>query len=242
MGDLIMPDQDIYKIRVESIDEKQVPALIQGHLEAMKGLRKEIDLATNKALDAKEAVINEVSPRTISKKEAIDNLQSATMSLADAQAAAMSAQERQFEYQQKLSDITKFLFRLGLTNIAMNRVVVEELEYRLRNATQEELDDLARAEIENLLKRLKMQQDLDQKQTEITKLLKEQADINDSQVKEINAQAEKDEEHDKRIDELYSIIAKQDQVIEKILIEMDEMRKDLFKLDEEIRLLRNEKE
>lgn len=242
MGDLIMPEQDLFKIKVESIDEKQVPELIQGHLEAMKGLRKEIDLATSKALDAKEAVINEVGPRTISKKEAIDNLQAATLSLADAQAAAMSAQERQFEYQQKLSDITKFLFRLGLTNIAMNRVVVEELEYRLRNATQEELDDLARAEIENLLKRLKMQQDIDQKQTELTKLLKEQSDLNDTQIKEINAQAEKDEEHDRRIDELYSIIAKQDQVIEKMLIEMDEMRKDLFKLDEEIRFLRNGKE
>ena len=161
------------------------------------------------------------------------------MSLADAQAAAMSAQERQFEYQQKLSDITKFLFRLGLTNIAMNRVVVEELEYRLRNATQEELDDLARAEIENLLKRLKMQQDIDQKQTEQMKLIKEQAELNDSQGKEINAQAEKDEEHDKRIDELFSIITKQDQIIEKMLIEMDEMRKDMFKLDEEIRVLRN---
>lgn len=235
-----MPDKDIYTIRVENIDEKQVPKLIQGQIEAMKSLRKEIDLATNKALDAKEAVINEVSDRKISKKEAIDNLQSATMSLADAQSAVLSAQERQFEYQQKLSDITKFLLRLGLTNIAMNRVVVEELEYRLRNATKEELDDLARAEIENLLKELKMQQDLDQKQIEQAKILKEQAELNDSQAEEIHSQAEKDEEHDKRIDELYSIIAKQDQVIEKILIEMDEMRKDLFKLDEEVGLLREE--
>ena len=52
---------------------------------------------------------------------------------------------------------------------------------------------------------------------------------------EIKAQAEKDKEHDMRIDELYSIIAKQDQIIEKILIEMDEMRKDMFKMDEEIK-------
>ena len=150
----------------------------------------------------------------------------------------MNAQKLQFDYQQKLADITKFLFRLGLTNIAMNRVVVEELEYKLRNASQEELDDLARAEIENLLKRLKMQQDIDQKQTELTKLLKEQAETNDSQAEEIKEQANKDEEHDRRIDELYSIIAKQDQVIEKILIEMDEMRKDMFKMDETIKLLR----
>ena len=83
-----------------------------------------------------------------------------------------------------------------------------------------------------------MQQDIDQKQTELTKLLKEQAETNDSQAEEIKEQANKDEEHDRRIDELYSIIAKQDQVIEKILIEMDEMRKDMFKMDETIKLLR----
>lgn len=239
MGALTMND-DVLKIRVESVDEKQVPELIQGQFALMGELRKEIETASNNAFDAKEAVINEVGPKTMSKKAAIESLQTATLGLANAQVDAMNAQKLSFEYQQKLADITKFLFRLGLTNIAMNRIVVEELEYKLRNATQEELDDLARAEIENLLKRLKMQQDIDQKQTELTKLLKEQADINDSQVSEINAQAEKDEEHDRRIDELYSIIAKQDQVIEKILIEMDEMRKDLFKRDEEIARIKAE--
>ena len=234
----MMDKQDVLQIRVENVDEKEVPALIQGQFTMMGELRKEIDRASNNAFDAKEAVINEVGPKAMSKKEAIENLQTATLSLADAQVDAMNAQKLSFEYQQKLADITKFLFRLGLTNIAMNRVVVEELEYKLRNASQEELDDLARAEIENLLKRLKMQQDIDQKQTELTKLLKEQSDLNDSQAKELLDQAEKDEEHDRRIDELFSIIAKQDQVIEKILIEMDAMRKDMFKMDEEIKLLR----
>ncbi len=235
-----MADQDILKIRVENVDEKQVPELIQSQLTVMSELKKEIERASNKAFEAKEAVINEVDAGSLSKKAAIESLQSATLDLANAQESAMNAQKLQFDYQQKLADITKFLFRLGLTNIAMNRVVVEELEYKLRNASQEEIDELARAEIENLLKRLKMQQDIDQKQTELTKLLKEQADINDSQIEEIKEQAAKDEEHDKRIDELYSIIAKQDQVIEKILLEMDEMRKDMFKMDESLRNLRGE--
>lgn len=237
-----MAEKDILSIRVENVDEKQVPELIQDQFNLMGDLRKEIERASNKAFNAKESVINEVTPSKLSPKAAIENLQSATLDLANAQESAMNAQKLQFDYQQKLADITKFLFRLGLTNIAMNRVVVEELEYKLRNASQEELDDLARAEIENLLKRLKMQQDIDQKQTELTKLLKEQADTNDSQAAEIKEQADKDEEHDRRIDELYSIIAKQDQVIEKILIEMDEMRKDMFKMDEEIKVLRSKSE
>ena len=196
-----MAEQDILKIRVENVDEKQVPELIQGQFTRRSELRKQIEYATDNAFDAKEAVINGVTPGNISPKAAIESLQSATLDLANAQESAMKAQQYQFDYQQKLADITKFLFRLGLTNIAMNRVVVEELEYKLRNASQGEIDDLARAEIENLLKRLKMQQDIDQKQTELTKLLKEQAEINDSQIMEINAQAEKDEEHDRRIDE-----------------------------------------
>lgn len=237
-----MAEKDILSIRVENVDEKQVPELIQDQFNLMGDLRKEIERASNKAFNAKESVINEVTPSKLSPKAAIENLQSATLDLANAQESAMNAQKLQFDYQQKLADITKFLFRLGLTNIAMNRVVVEELEYKLRNASQEELDDLARAEIENLLKRLKMQQDIDQKQTELTKLLKEQAETNDSQATEIKEQADKDEEHDRRIDELYSIIAKQDQVIEKILIEMDEMRKDMFKMDEEIKGLRSKSE
>ena len=237
-----MAENDILKIRVENVDEKQVPELIQSQFAIMGDLKKEIESASNKAFDAKESVINEVSPSSVSPKAAIQSLQSATLDLANAQESAMNAQKLQFDYQQKLADITKFLFRLGLTNIAMNRVVVEELEYKLRNATQEELDDLARAEIENLLKRLKMQQDIDQKQSELTKLLKEQADTNVSQAEEIKVQADKDEEHDRRIDELYSIITKQDQVIEKILIEMDEMRKDMFNMDEEIKKLRSKNE
>lgn len=233
-----MAEKDILRIRVENVDEKQVPELIRSQFAIMGDLKREIENASNKAFDAKEAVINEVGPSSLSPKAAIQSLQTATLDLANAQESAMNAQKLQFDYQQKLADITKFLFRLGLTNIAMNRVVVEELEYKLRNATQEELDELARAEIENLLKRLKMQQDIDQKQTELTKLLKEQAEANDSQAEQIKEQADKDEEHDRRIDELYSIITKQDQVIEKILIEMDSMRKDMFKQDEEIRQLR----
>lgn len=233
-----MAEQDILRIKVESIDEKQVPELIQSQFGIMGELKKEIERASCRAFDAKESVINEIAPKGASKKAAIESLQSATLDLANAQESAMNAQKLQFDYQQKLADITKFLFRLGLTNIAINRVVVEELECKLRDATQEELDDLARAEIENLLKRLKMQQDIDQRQTELAKLLKEQSETNDSQAEEIREQAEKDEEHDRRIDELFSIISKQDQILSAILIEIDELRKDLFRIDVKIRKIK----
>lgn len=187
MGDLRMEKQDVLQIRVETVDEKEVPALIQGQFTMMGELRKEIERASNNAFDAKEVVINEVGPKVMSKKEAIENLQTATLSLADAQVDAMNAQKLSFEYQQKLADISKFLFRLGLTNIALNRAVVSELEARLRDASEEELDDMARAEIENLLKRLKMQQDIDKKNEDLTKIVKELSIRVDCQEKELEA-------------------------------------------------------
>ena len=190
-----MVENGVLSIKVEDIDEKQVPELIQEQFSIMGDLRKEITKAVGNVFDAKDVVINEVGIIGFSKKEAIDNLQKAALSLANAQVNAMSAQQLSFEYQQKLADITKFLFRLGLTNIAMNRVVVEELECKLRNATEEELDDLARSEIQNLLKQLKMQQDLDKKQSDLLGLLKEQAAI-------INAQAKEIEELKFRVEEI----------------------------------------
>lgn len=174
-----------YTVRVENIDERQVPELIQEQFSKAVDLKKEIIKAEGKAYEAQEAVINEVGSKAITKKEAIGNLQDATLGLANAQVDAMKAQKLSFEYQQKLADISKFLFRLGLTNIALNRAVVSELEARLRDASKEELDDLARAEIESLLKRLKMQQDIDKKNEDLTRIVKELSERVERQEQEI---------------------------------------------------------
>lgn len=169
----------------EQIDEKQLPELIQSEFNHMMGLRKEITNAISNAYDAKECVINEVSGGH-GKKAVIENLQSATLNLANSQLDAMKAQKKSFEYQQKLGEISKFLFRLGLTNISMNRIVVSELEMRLRNASEEELDDLARAEIKDLLKQLKAQQDVSKKQEDLTMLVKE----HDETIRQLKAEVE----------------------------------------------------
>ena len=108
--------------------------------------------------------------------------------IASSQIEAMTAQQISFEYQQKLADITRFLFCLGLTNISMNRVVVKELELKLREASEEELDDLARSEIEGLLKRLKAQQDIDKKLSDLSDRVKEQQErlnVQEQQIKEL---------------------------------------------------------
>lgn len=182
-------------VNVESIDEKQIPALIQSQFAQVSELRKEIEKATNNAYEAKECVVAEVGAAGNNSKKAITTLQNATLDLANAQVDAIKAQKKSFEYQQKLADITKFLFGLGLSNIAMNRVVVKELECKLRDASNEEIDDLARSEIENLLRQLKEQQDVEYKQQQLAEIVKE---------------------HDAKISELYSIIEKQNAIIEEL--------------------------
>ena len=181
-----------FSIRIESVDEKQVPDLVKEQF--------------SRAVDSKEDAINSVEPKTISKKSAIENLQVATLDLANAQESVLDAQIKSFEYQQTLAEISKFLFRLGLTNIALNRAVVNELEAKLRKASKEELNEIERAEIENLIKRLKVQQDIDQKQTELTQIVKEQASIIEKQGKEINKLKSKIENQEKEIKEIRKIL------------------------------------
>lgn len=191
-----------FSIRIESVDEKQVPDLVKEQFSRAVDLKKQIRKAQEKILDAKEDAINSVEPKTISKKSAIENLQVATLDLANAQESVLDAQIKSFEYQQTLAEISKFLFRLGLTNIALNRAVVNELEAKLRKASKEELNEIERAEIENLIKRLKVQQDIDQKQTELTQIVKEQASIIEKQGKEINKLKSKIENQEKEIKEI----------------------------------------
>ena len=193
---------EVFSIRIESVDEKQVPDLVKEQFSRAVDLKKQIQKAQEKILDAKEDAINSVEPKTISKKSAIENLQVATLDLANAQESVLDAQIKSFEYQQTLAEISKFLFRLGLTNIALNRAVVNELEAKLRKASKEELNEIERAEIENLIKRLKVQQDIDQKQTELTQIVKDQASVIEKQEKEISKLKTKIESQDKEIKDI----------------------------------------
>lgn len=147
------------RVRVQDINESQVPILIQKQFSQLKVLKQNVDLATKKAESAQESAKSAKSKSAglFQKKEAIESLQDAAVDLADAQISQAEAQELSYEYQQKLGEITKYLFGMGVTNIAVNRSVVRELEMRLKGASEEEIDELARQEIIGVLKQLKAQ-------------------------------------------------------------------------------------
>lgn len=160
---------------IDNINESQVPSIIRDQFSKLSVLRENIEKASEKAKQAQDSAksAKNKSAGLFHKKEAIESLQEAVGDLADTQISAAQAQEVSFEHQQELGKITKFLFGLGVTNIAMNRKVVRELEMKLKGASEEELDEFARQEIIGVVRQLKAQEDIMKKQSELANRVKE---------------------------------------------------------------------
>lgn len=160
-----------------AVDEKALPELIHGQI----GKLNELDAGVKKALEAagraeqRARAAHDLSAGRgffkDKKKEAIEGLQEAGVELAEAVQLGTQAQKLSFELQTRLAEITKYLFTLGVGNIAANRVVVRELEMRLRGASEEELSELARQEVMSVIRQLKEQEDLLRKQEQMREAL-----------------------------------------------------------------------
>lgn len=190
---VLSPDE-IIESGVSGINEKDLPVMIQGQIRKLNELDESVakalkaaDLATDSANNAKNK-----SAGFGKKKVAIEELQSAGIDLAEAVQSGAEAQKISFEFQTKLAEITKYLFGLGVSNIASNRFVVRELEMKLKGASQEELSDLARQEIMTVVKQLKDQEDILKKQENITQTIK----IHDERLKD---QYEKSQQMDEQL-------------------------------------------
>ena len=185
-----------------TISESQLPSVISTQINNLTELENNVKEAVNKAAYAKEqAEKAKVSAGLFQKKAAIELLQDAVKGNAEAQISLADAQKLSFEYQKKLTDITKFLFGLGVSSLAMNRCVVRELELRLKGASEEEISDLAKQELRNVILQLKEQEDMMKKQAFLTGKVKEQA----GQIKGI----------DRKLDDIEKTDSEQDQKIAK---------------------------
>lgn len=94
------------------------------------------------------------------KKEAIESLQNCVVDQSDALTSITEAYDLLFENQKKIIESINYLFALGVTNITANRTIVRILEMRLREASQSELSEFARKELECVIIQLKAQEDL----------------------------------------------------------------------------------
>lgn len=194
---------------VETVDESQLPAIMTNQFDKIEKLEKRVKMAMDMAVDAKdEAEKKKVSVGLFNKKNAIESLQDVVDGVVIAQMTMADAQTLLFEYQTKLTEVTKYLFGLGVSNLAMNRSVVRELELKLKGASDEEISELAKQELRNVIIQLKAQEDMMKKQEVLTGKVKEQA----GHIKEME---EADEEQDEKIDELMQENDEQDEAISK---------------------------
>lgn len=183
-------------IKEAEIDGRDLPMLIGEQVDKLNQLDNSIKKAIKAAESANESAsqAKDQSAGFGKKKVAIEQLQSASYDLAKAVQSGTTAQKVSFEFQTKLAEISKYLFGLGVSNIANNRFVVRELELKLKGASQKELSRLAQQEIVTVVKQLKEQEDLLFKLENLSKSVKEQDLI-------LQIQTQFNQDVDRRFDE-----------------------------------------
>lgn len=160
--------------QLAQLSMNELPDIISGQTQQMDDYSKKIEAAFAKANSAK-AVANDARNRSAGlgkKKVAIEALQLAEFELAEAVVSEAEAQQVALECIVKLGENSRFLFGLGVSNLALNRTVVRELELKLGGASALKLTDLAKQETLNVIRQLKAQEDILMKQEELDKKIK----------------------------------------------------------------------
>lgn len=164
-------DQFVSSVLTEN-EKKNLPTLIYKQVDKLK----ELDVSIQGVIKSAEAAIDSAAKAEDrsagfgKKKVAIEELQKSGVNLAKAVQSGAEAQKVSFEFQTKLAEISKYLFGLGVSNIASNRFVVRELELKLKDSSEEEISELARQELLSVVKQLKEQEDILLKLESLTKI------------------------------------------------------------------------
>lgn len=111
-----------------------------------------------KAKAAAEKAKNE-KVKWYNKTASIEALQEALEPIIDALDGQTDIADSLSKSIRAISDATSFLFVLGVSNMAANRMVIRELELKLSDASKEQLSALAQLELQNVLYQLKAQED-----------------------------------------------------------------------------------
>lgn len=194
--------EEVKAIDINAVEVHELPSVLSSQFDKLAILETNVQKSVNMALEAKNKAEDaqvKIGLFDYSQKDAIKLIQSASKGLAEGLMTAAEAQKVSFEYQTKLAEITKFLFGLGVSNIAMNRSVVKELELKLKGATEEEISDLARQELKNVIMQLKAQEDMMKKQTELTVKVKKHQDQFESIDRQLDGIEKLNYQQDKKI-------------------------------------------
>lgn len=94
------------------------------------------------------------------KGEIIDRLQNATRDIGKAVAVSAETQQLLFKHQCILAKVCKKLFEIGIKNLATTQSTIRAIEMRLKGASEEEISELAKTELMNVVRQLKVQEDI----------------------------------------------------------------------------------
>ncbi len=119
---------------------------------------KKASLAKNKAND-----VGELKAGAGHRTKTIQAMQGSAQDMAEAVVSISEAQQTSFQYTEKLAEYCNVLLMLGVKSTADCRRIVEDLALKVHGATEEELDQLARQEIQNVIFQLKQQLDIFEK-------------------------------------------------------------------------------
>lgn len=189
--------------------------------------KKSAEEKAKKAKDKADEANNKKVGWLTGKKVAIEELQSATVSISEALESLTEAVNQSYINQEKIAKVNEYLLGLGLRNTTLNRMVIRELEMKLNNASPEELSELAKQELMSVLRQLKAQEDVQNR-------LEKQAEG-------LRFHDEKLEQHDERLEQLTNTLQT---IIEKennLKFAVDQIKVDFKKeLKSEIRNLHSE--
>ncbi len=140
--------------------------------------KKDADSAKNVAtgelkvgvFNKREAILD-VKGRVAEVAKALTKATTSQIDLAKAQTELARAQKVSLECQKKLAEISVAMVQLGCISIANSRIVVRQLEARLEGASEEELNDLARAELRNVVAQIRDQQDVLAQQEQLSRIV-----------------------------------------------------------------------
>lgn len=190
--------KDISAIEEIDIGEESLPEAVSAQFLAISEIDLRILEAEKNCATAKEIADKMILAKTLNQKDAINTTQDAVRSIAEAQEKLSNAQKTLFEYQQKMASSMRYLLMLGASNIAMNRIVISELEKKLSHATKEQLSENARNELINVIRLLKEQESAFSTQDRLSEKIK----IHSNDIDNIHRIDENQDETDKRHDEL----------------------------------------
>lgn len=161
---------------IDAIEPGRIPAVVDKRLRYIEIMEKKVKDALDKAQSAKE-LADKAKQQEIrhllslfsngDTRNAIKALQNAMVGVADAQGELTDAVNKLLEYQREVADGMRFLLALGVHNVANSRLVIKRLKIRLHHASEEELNQMARQDILNVIMQIQRQMDLQKRQSQL---------------------------------------------------------------------------